>query len=133
MRQCSRPAIPDDSAVVENLLKFGRGFLALASGKVGLRTNIRWKETRDSGVGRNYAVLSRGQRGFQAFDRNSRFFAIERQCCLNRRHPQRLDLRIERSALIQVSCQRFGFRSIAAHSKGKRSFYIYDLTAGREL
>jgi len=34
MRQGSRPAVPDDAAVIENLLKLGGGFLALPGCRV---------------------------------------------------------------------------------------------------
>ena len=44
MRQRSRPAVPDDTAVVENLLKLGGGRTALPSRKIRLAANIRWIE-----------------------------------------------------------------------------------------
>ena len=40
MRQRSRPAIPHNAAVVENLLELGSSFLALTRGKVRLAANV---------------------------------------------------------------------------------------------
>jgi len=40
MRQGSRPAVPDDAAVVENLLEFSGGFLALANSEIRLAANV---------------------------------------------------------------------------------------------
>ena len=41
MRQGSRPAVPDDAAVVDDLLKLGGGFFALSGGQVCLTANVR--------------------------------------------------------------------------------------------
>src|ERR1039457_6455927 len=40
MRQCSRPAVPDDAAVVDDLLTLGGGSTALSSGQVCLSPDI---------------------------------------------------------------------------------------------
>jgi hypothetical protein len=45
MRQRSRPAVPDDPAVVENLLELGGGFFALPGSKIRLATNVGVIET----------------------------------------------------------------------------------------
>src|ERR1700685_4466601 len=45
MRKCSRPTIPDDAAVVENLLKLYSGGGALSGGQIGLSTNVSGIQT----------------------------------------------------------------------------------------
>jgi hypothetical protein len=40
MRQCTRPAVPDDAAVVENFLELGCGFFALPNRKICLAANV---------------------------------------------------------------------------------------------
>jgi len=40
MCQRSRPAVPDDATVVENLLKFDNGSVALSSREIGLAANV---------------------------------------------------------------------------------------------
>ena len=40
MRQGSRPAVPDDAAVVENLLELGGGTAALSSSEICLAANV---------------------------------------------------------------------------------------------
>ena len=42
MRQSSRPAVPDDAAVVEDLLELGCRFLALSRRQVRLPANVGW-------------------------------------------------------------------------------------------
>src|ERR1700684_3205106 len=40
MRQCSRPAVPDDAAVIENLLKLGGDSAALSGGQSPNRAEL---------------------------------------------------------------------------------------------
>ncbi len=40
MRQRSGPAVPDDAAVVEDLLKLGGGFFALSGCQICLAANV---------------------------------------------------------------------------------------------
>jgi hypothetical protein len=47
MRQRSRPAVPDDSAVVENLLKLGGGSAAISGCQVCISANVRRVEAGD--------------------------------------------------------------------------------------
>ena len=57
MRQRSRPAVPDDPAVVENLLKFGGGSTALSGCQVCLSAYIDRIEAGDIVDERNLSQL----------------------------------------------------------------------------
>jgi hypothetical protein len=107
-----------------NLLELDGGFFSLISGKIGLATNISWKQAGNRGARRNQAVRDRRQGRFQTVDRAGRILAIERQFCLNRRQPEKLDLRIQRAAFVHVSRHRCGSRPIARHGEGKCSFCV---------
>src|ERR1035438_8316507 len=71
MRQCPRPAVPDDAVVVENLLKLGCGFLALSCGQVCLSAHIHVIEARNIGDKRNLPQLNR-QSSLPSLQGNSR-------------------------------------------------------------
>jgi hypothetical protein len=49
MRQRSRPAIPDNTAVIENLVKFGGSSNALSRRQACLSPRVRWIETGNIG------------------------------------------------------------------------------------
>ena len=57
MRQRSRPAVPHDAAVVENLLKLGGGRLALSRRQIRLAANIGWIEAGNIGYKKKFAQL----------------------------------------------------------------------------
>jgi hypothetical protein len=59
MRQRSRPAVPDDAAVIENLLELGDGFLALPAGQIRFAANVGGIEAGDVGNKTNLPVLDR--------------------------------------------------------------------------
>jgi hypothetical protein len=54
-RQRSRPAVPHDAAVVENLLKLGGGSTALPSREVRFAANVRWVQTGNVGYKQKFA------------------------------------------------------------------------------
>ena len=60
MRQRSRPAVPDDPAVVENLLKLGGSGTALSGCQVRLSAYIHMVEAGDIEDGPNLPQLDRG-------------------------------------------------------------------------
>ena len=49
MRQCSRPALPDDAAVVEDFLELGGGFCALTGCEIRLAANVGVVEAGEVG------------------------------------------------------------------------------------
>jgi hypothetical protein len=51
MCQCSCPAVPDDAAVIDDLLELGRGRTALSGCKVGLPAAFSLQQGRSSGLG----------------------------------------------------------------------------------
>ena len=53
MRQCSCPAVPDDTAVVTNLLEFGGSFFPLSRRQIRLSANIYVIEAGNIGDERN--------------------------------------------------------------------------------
>src|SRR3989442_89688 len=61
MRQRSCPAVPDNTAVIENLLKLGSGRTALSGCQVCLAPDVRRIETGTAEVGRkgDYSKLDR--------------------------------------------------------------------------
>ena len=64
-RQRPRPAVPYDSAVVENLLELGGSLRALSSREIGLTTNVGWvKACVDREKGKS--VLSRWDSNLQS-------------------------------------------------------------------
>src|SRR5271167_4866745 len=106
MRQRSRPAVPDDAAVVDDLLKLGGGSTALSGCKIGLAANVGRIEAGNVGDERNLPQLD-GCSGLQSSQGGSRVLsvAIQRQLRLNGGQPKRLHLRVQRKAFPQVLCQ----------------------------
>src|SRR5580658_6333918 len=98
MRQRSRPAVPDDAAVVENLLKLGGGSVALTGCQVCLSAYIDRIEARNIAAEQNCPQLG-GVRDLQDIKGGSRVLCFERQLRLNRGQPQRLHLRVQWEAL----------------------------------
>src|SRR5579864_6126406 len=115
MRQRSRPAVPDDAAVVEDLLKLGDGGTALSGCEIRLTVDVGWIEAGQIGNKRNLPVLDWRRGSLQVIDRGSPIFAVERQLCPNRRQPERLHLRVQRKTVVQVLRQRVGSCRIVSY------------------
>ena len=62
VRQGAGPAVPHNSAVVENLVKLAAGRASIARRQIRLAANIGWIEARDAGYKRNEAEFDRGRR-----------------------------------------------------------------------
>src|SRR4029077_2505379 len=129
MRQRSRPAVPDDAAVVENLLKFGGGSTTLSRCQVGLPTYIHVIEAGNIGDELNLPQLDGGS-SLRSIQGGSRILFVQRQLCLNRRQPKRLHLSVQRVAFPQVLGQGLGSRRLASHCKRQRGFHPGALTFG---
>ena len=98
MRQRSRPAVPDDAAVVEDLLELGGGGTALSGCQIRLSANIRRIEAGNIGDERDLPELDGRQGSLQGSQGGSRVLSVQRQLRLNRWQPKRLHLRVEREA-----------------------------------
>jgi len=98
MCQRSRPAVPDDATVVENLLKFDNGSVALSSREIGLAANVGGIK---AGKIRNKRNLSNST-GMAACNRSMAAlgFLVQFKLRMNRGQPQRLHLGIEWKPLI---------------------------------
>src|SRR5580704_1377117 len=107
MRQRPRPAVPDDPAVVENLLKLGGGGNPLSGCEVGLSTHIQVIEAGSIGEHANFPQLNGGSR-LEGIQGESGILSVQRQLRSNRRQPKRLHLRVQREAFPQVLRQEFG-------------------------
>ena len=59
MRQRSRPAIPDDAAVVDNFLKLGGGSITLSGSQICLSAYVHMIEAGNIGDERNLPQLDR--------------------------------------------------------------------------
>src|SRR5208282_165335 len=94
MRQCSCPAVPDDPAVVENLLKLGGGSTALPGCQVCLAAFIHMVEAGKIDDEWNLSQLD-GRSSLQGIQGDSRILSVQRQLCLNRRQPKRLHLGVQ--------------------------------------
>jgi hypothetical protein len=97
MRQRSRPAVPDDAAVVENLLKFGGGGTTLSGCQICLSAYVNRIEAGKIGDERNLPQLD-GRSSLQSIQGENRILSIQRQLRLNRRQPKRLHLGVQREA-----------------------------------
>ncbi len=62
MRQRSRPAVPDDAAVVDDLLKLGGRRRALSSRQIPLAANVGGIQAGEIGGEQNLPELDRGSR-----------------------------------------------------------------------
>jgi len=71
-RQRARPAVPDQAAVVEDLLELRRGGTALSRGQIGLSTNVCRVERGEVGEERNDAVFQGRLRELQSGQRHRR-------------------------------------------------------------
>src|SRR5713226_3355602 len=132
MRQRSCPAVPDDPAVVENLLKLGGSGTALSGFQVCLPAYIRRIEAGNIGNENNLPQLD-GRSGLQGSQGSSWVLFIQRQLRLNCGKPERLHLRVQWESFPQVLGQGFGSRRITLHGKRKRGFDLDVLTRGNKL
>ena len=80
MRQRSGPAVPDDAAVVENLLKLGGGFFALPGCQVCLAAHIDVIEAGKIGDERNLPQLDGRSSGLQRSQGAAGFFSSSANC-----------------------------------------------------
>ena len=94
MRQGSRPAVPDDAAVVEDLLELGDRSRALPGSEIRLAAILGRIKAGDIRNQFNLAVLEGRHGGPQAVDRSSCVLVIKRQLRTGGREPERLELRI---------------------------------------
>src|SRR5258707_10600476 len=106
MGQRAGPAVPDDAAVVDDLLKFRRGFVAFPCRQVGLAANIHGIQTGNIVDELDLSEVD-ARRSFEAIDGSRGILSVQLQLRLNRRQPERLYLGIEKEAMVQISCQRF--------------------------
>src|ERR1700675_3345088 len=97
MRQRSRPAVPDDPAMVENFLKLGGGSPALSGCQVCLSVYIHMVETGSVVDELNSPQLD-GCRSLHCIQGGSRILFIQRQLRMNRNQPKRLHLGVQRKA-----------------------------------
>jgi hypothetical protein len=132
-RQRSRPAVPDDAAVVENLLKLGSGSIALSNGEIHFAANVGRIEAGEIGDEADIAKLNRASYRLQSSEGCSRILLIQHHLRPNRWQPQRLYLRMQREALVEVLYHRFCSCRIARHGKRQCGFHPYTLTRGNEL
>src|ERR1017187_385495 len=132
MRQRSRPAVPGNAAVVENLLKLGGGSIALSGRQVCLSAYVHMIEAGNIEDERNLRQLD-GCSSLQSIQGGSRVLFIQRQLRLSRWQPKRLHLRVQRKAFPQVLGQGLGSSGIARHRKRKRGFRLDALTRGSKL
>src|SRR5216683_438574 len=97
MRQRSRPAVPDDAAVIENLLKLGSCGPALSRCQIRLAPKVRWIETRTRGIGRkrDCSKLKSRESNFQGFQGRSWIVVIQFQLRLSRWKPKGLHLCVQ--------------------------------------
>ncbi len=77
MRQCPRPTIPDDTAVVENFLKLSDGSTALSGGQVCVSAYIYMIEAGNIVDENKLPQLDSGST-LQGIESGSRFLIIER-------------------------------------------------------
>src|ERR1700726_5004574 len=96
MRQRSRPAIPDDAAVVEDFLELGGGRTALSGCQICLSAYIHVIEAGNVVDKRNLSQLDGGSSSLQGSQRRSRVLFVQCQLRLNRRQPKRLHLGVQR-------------------------------------
>src|SRR2546427_4140743 len=133
MCQRSGPAVPDDPAVVENLLKLGGSSTALSGCQVCFSAYIGRIEAGNIHDEPNLPQLDRDRgSSLQGSQGGSRILLVQRQLPLNRRQPKRLHLGVQRKAVPYVLRQRFGSCRIAPHGKGKRGFELRALTGGSQ-
>ena len=133
MCQCSCPAVPDDAAVIDDLLELGRCRTAVSGCKVCLPAYIRRIKAGNIGDKTNLAVLDGRQGGLQEVDRAGCILAVERQLRLNRGQPKGLHLRVQREPLVQVLRQRFGSCGITGQGERQGGFDLDGLTRGNKL
>src|ERR1035437_2293236 len=90
-RQRSRPAVPDDAAVVDDLLKLGGGSTALSGCQICHSAHIRRIEAGNVDDETNLSQLEGGS-SLQGSQGSSRILLVQCQLRLNRRQPKRLHL-----------------------------------------
>src|SRR5271170_6131731 len=94
MRQRSRPAVPDNPAVVENLLELGGSSAALSRCQVCLAAHIYMVEAGNIVEERDLPELDAGS-SLQGSQGSSRVLLVQRQLRLNRSQPKRLHLGVQ--------------------------------------
>jgi hypothetical protein len=102
MRQRSRPAVPDDAAVVDDFLKLGGGFLALSSNEIRLAANVCRIEAGKIDREWDCSQLKISRR-WQAVQSLGRILPIKRQLRSNCWQPERWHLGWK--ARVQILCQ----------------------------
>src|SRR5271163_515008 len=102
MRQRSRPAVPDDAAVVDDLLKLGGSFFALTASEIGLAAYVCRVEAGDVGRGVDLAELDWSDDRLQIADGFGRVFPVECHLRTDRGQPERLHLRMQRETFVEV-------------------------------
>src|SRR6185295_13469558 len=107
MGQRSRPAVPNDTAVVENLLKLGGGSAVLVRCQVYFPANVIHVKAGNVGHKSDLSELDWRSRS-EATECGSGILSIKGQLRLNRGQPKRLHLSVQRKASIEVLRQRFG-------------------------
>src|SRR5215472_17038833 len=106
MCQCSGPAVPDRTVVIENLLKLGGGAAPLPCCKVRISTYVCWIQTRIVDDDIDLAELYR--RRLQGIERGSRSLIMEGNLSLDRREPERLHLCVEGKTCAEIASERAG-------------------------
>ena len=79
MRQRSRPAVPDDAAVVDDLLKFGGGFFALSGCQIRFAMNVRRIEAGNISDEQNLPQLDGRKSGLQSSQGRRGILFVQRQ------------------------------------------------------
>ena len=92
MRQRSRPAVRDDAAVVDDLLKLGGGSGTLSGCQVCFPTHKNWIEAGNIGDEPNLPQLDGRGSSLQVRQGENRILSVQRQLRLNRGQPKRLHL-----------------------------------------
>ena len=133
MRQCSRPAVPDDAAVIDDLLELGGCSTALSGCKVCLPANIRRIEAGNIGNKRELPQLD-GRRGSLQEVRAAAVVSFYSAPIV----PESAAATAPASAcpagsVSQVLRQRLGSCRIARHGERKRGLDLDALTRGNKL
>src|SRR5215471_16355745 len=132
MSQGTRPAAPDQSAVIDNLLEFGGGFLALPYREISIAANVGGIETR--GIDRRqHPPIFDWRDTLRVMQNVSLVVSPNRQLCANSAQPKRLHLGIEPKPLVQILRQGLSSPRFTCHGKRQRSFGLDALTCRSKL
>ena len=118
MRQRSRPAIPDDARVIDDLLKFGSRRTALSCRQECLSANIVWIEAGNVNVEQNLPSFNRGSGRYdaQGLDRIFLSSATAARSTATRENTSAYP----RGSVAQGPAHRLGSRPVARHRKRQR-------------